>query len=62
MLKATFVQEKETHNTIRFQEVEGEQPPIMGTAYVQKWALRKLCDGVMPQKITITIEVVEKGE
>ena len=58
-LKATFVQEKDTKNTVRYAEVEGEQPPIMGTAYVQKWALRKLGGGQTPARITITITVEE---
>ena len=56
-LTATFVQEKETKNTVRFTEVEGEQPPIMDTAYVQKWALRKLGGRQVPARITITITV-----
>jgi len=58
-LVATFTQEKETKNTVRFSEQEGEQPPIMGTAYLQKWALKKLGDGKVPGKIKITIEAVE---
>ena len=33
-----FVIEKETKNTVKFNEVPGEgQPPIIGTLYVQKW-------------------------
>ena len=33
-----FVIEKETKNTVKFNEVPGEgQPPIIGSLYVQKW-------------------------
>ncbi len=56
-LSATFTLEKETKNTIRYQETDGDQPPIMGTAYVQKWALKKLGNGTAPSRITITITV-----
>lgn len=56
-LSATFEVERDTKNTIRYQETEGDQPPIMSTAYVQKWALKKLCSGSIPQKIRVTITV-----
>ena len=33
-----FKKEKETKNTVRFQEViEEGKPPIIGTVYLQKW-------------------------
>lgn len=33
-----FEYEKDTKNSIRYKEVpEEEQPPIVGTLYVQKW-------------------------
>jgi len=50
----TFVREKETKNTIRFQEepVKG-QPPAIGTLYVQKYIVGD------SEKITVTIEVPE---
>jgi len=33
-----FEKEKETKNTVRFQEKQTEgTPPIIGTLYVQKW-------------------------
>ncbi len=36
---ATFSREKETKNTVRFQEdAKDGQPPRVGTLYVQKWA------------------------
>lgn len=34
----TFVREKETKNTVRFQEEpEAGQPSVVGTLYVAKW-------------------------
>ena len=35
-----FVKDKETKNTVRYKEEGGEQN-IIGTLYVQKWALGK---------------------
>ena len=33
-----FTAEKETKNTVKYNEVPAEgQPPIIGTLYVQKW-------------------------
>lgn len=46
-----FEMEKETKNTVRFQEVSEGKPPVIGTLYVQKWALPK----PVPQKITVTL-------
>jgi hypothetical protein len=38
-MKIRFAREKETKNTVRFQEVEEKgKPPVVGTLYVQKWA------------------------
>ena len=35
---ARFKVEKETKNTVKYNEVPAEgQPPIIGTLYVQKW-------------------------
>jgi len=49
-----FEKEKETKNTIRFAEVTPKgQPPIMGTAYVQKWAVGDAA------KVKVTLEVPE---
>jgi hypothetical protein len=37
-MKVKFVREKETKNTVRFEEsVEKGKPPVIGTLYVQKW-------------------------
>lgn len=41
-LERVFEIEKETKNTIRYQEVAEGQPPVIGTIYVQKWCWRAL--------------------
>jgi len=53
-LKVTLHRAKETKNTIRYEEPEGGDPPIIGTLYLQKWATHRLED---PETITVTIEV-----
>ena len=55
-MEAVFEIERETKNTVRYREVEGEEPAKVGTIYVQKWALRKLNGGAYPQKIRVTID------
>jgi hypothetical protein len=45
--------ERETKNTIRYAEIEGDKPPIIGTLYLQKFAVKRLED---PGKIRVTIE------
>lgn len=52
-IQVQFEQEKETKNTIRFNEVEGDGPPVIGTLYVQKYILRRLGN---PDTLTVTIE------
>jgi hypothetical protein len=37
----TFTLERETKNTIRYQEDADGKPPAIGTLYVQKWLLGK---------------------
>ena len=56
-MQATFELEKETKNTIRYAEEETDSPPIIGTIYVKKWALKKLNGGSFPRRITVTVEV-----
>lgn len=42
-MKVTFEFEKETKNTMRFQEVVNEnETPVCGTIYVQKSALKEM--------------------
>lgn len=37
-MKVKFKKEKETKNTVRFQEIEEKgKPPVVGTLYVQRW-------------------------
>ncbi len=53
MLKVTFDRERETKNTVRYQEREAEEPPVIGTLYVQKFALKRLGD---PAVLALTLE------
>ena len=50
--------ERETKNTIRFEEMENEEgnPPLVGTLYVQKWALKRLGD---PERLTLRLEAAD---
>lgn len=46
----TFVREKETKNTVRFQEEPAAgQPPVVGTLYVAKWFAGEA------QRLTVTV-------
>jgi len=49
-----FAKERETKNTIRYQE-QGDAPMI-GTLYIQKLALKSIGNGNYPDSITVTIE------
>lgn len=49
---ATFEFEKETKNTVRFNEKpEPGKPPVIGTLYVQKWVVGEA------KSLKVTIEV-----
>lgn len=50
----TFRMEKETKNTVKFQEVG--DVPVVGYLYVQKHALQAL-GNARPSEITVTIEL-----
>ena len=52
-LTITLVRAKETKNTVRYEEPESDQPTVIGTLYLQKWAVHRLED---PQAITMTIQ------
>jgi hypothetical protein len=52
----TFTLERETKNTLRYQEDAYGKPPAIGTLYMQKWLLGK----EPPRKLTITIGEVEE--
>jgi hypothetical protein len=56
-LELTFKVEKDTKNTRRYQEEAGDGPPIIGTLYVQQWALRKLTGGDLPDRVRVTVTV-----
>ncbi len=45
--------EKETKNTVRLQEVETDEAPVVGTLYIQKHAFKKLGS---PQRLKVRIE------
>ena len=47
-----FITERETKNTVRFQEEASGKPPVIGTLYVQRWALGE----PLPQRLAVTIE------
>ena len=49
---ATFKMEKETKNTIRYQEETENAPPRIGSLYVQKWAL----GNPRPKELTVTVK------
>ena len=51
----TFAMERQTKNTVRYQEQTGGEPPVVGTLYVQRWALGT----PIPQRLTITIEAAK---
>ena len=43
---------RETTNTVRYEEPSSDQPTVIGTLYLQKWAVHRLED---PETITVTI-------
>ena len=51
-MKLNFIMERETKNTVRYQEQpEPGKPPVIGTLYVQKYAAVEL-----GTEITVSIE------
>ncbi len=43
VVEVTFKMERETKNTVRFEELlKAGEPPKIGTLYIQKWALNRL--------------------
>lgn len=48
----TFKVERETKNTVRYQEQTEGKPPAIGTLYLQKWALGEN----PPDTIAVTIQ------
>ena len=54
-IERVFEVEKETKNTIRYAEKAEGQPPVIGTIYVQKWALKGT-----PKEMKVTLEAEEE--
>ena len=52
-MQVTLCRTKETKNTVRYEERESDQPAVIGTLYLQKWAVHRLED---PEALTLTIE------
>jgi hypothetical protein len=50
---------RETRNTVRYEELEGDQPLVIGTLHVRKWAAKRLED---PETITVTITPASPAE
>ena len=50
-----FIKEKETKNTIRYQEVKEDDKVVIGPLYIQKSFLAE--KDTPPEKIKITIEI-----
>ena len=54
--KITFTLERETKNTIRYQEDSNGKPPAIGTLYLQKWLLGEK----PPTKLQVTVAEAEE--
>ena len=48
----SFAMERETKDTVRYQEEAVGKPPVVGTLYVQRWALGEPA----PPRLTMVIE------
>jgi hypothetical protein len=51
----SFTIERETKNTVRYQEQTAGKPPAIGTLYVQKWLLGEN----PPQALSVTIQAAQ---
>jgi hypothetical protein len=58
-LELTFKFEKDTKNTRRYEEEAGDTPPVIGTLYIQQWALRKLTGADLPDRVRVMVTVDE---
>jgi hypothetical protein len=54
-LLLTFQRERETKNTVRYEEVVSDMPSVVGTLYLQKWAHHRLGE---PEVITVSVTAV----
>jgi hypothetical protein len=53
MLELSFERERETKNTVRFEEQVTDAPPVVGTLYLQKYGLNRLGN---PDCLRVTVE------
>ena len=58
MLELSFQRERETKNTVRYEEQVTDAPPVVGTLYLQKYALNRLGN---PDSLRVTIEAAAAG-
>ncbi len=58
-LEVTLRLARETKNTLRYEEVESDQPPVIGTLYLQKFAAKRLGD---PEVIKVSVTAGEAGK
>jgi hypothetical protein len=58
MLELSFERERETKNTVRYEEQVTDQPPVVGTLYLQKYALNRLGN---PELLRVTIEAAAEA-
>lgn len=56
-LRVTLAKARETKHTVRYEEAETDQPLVIGTLYVHKWATKRLEE---PEVITVTIAAATK--
>ncbi len=54
---AMNIENKDTQTTRRYQEEATDDLPVIGTLYVQQWALRKLTGGDLPERLRVTVTV-----
>ena len=59
-LEAVFTVEKDTKRTRRYSEEPGDGPPIIGTLYVQQWALKQLAGGALPERVRMVVTVADE--
>lgn len=58
-LTAEFEFERDTKNTRRYSEVAVGAPPFCNTIYLQRWALERLGGGRLPDRVRVTVQVVD---
>ncbi len=58
MLELSFQRERETKNTVRFEEQVTDAPPVVGTLYLQKYALNRLGN---PDCLRVAIEAAAEA-